>query len=186
MAAKKFRCSKCKRSFSMAAHLARHEAAIHGRRKSGASKSARPKTAGRASAVGSMEPESAGHLVSNMQCFYDSLVARREEMDAEITALGDAINVMANVSGPTKRAPGRAPSVKTKGTVRGARAGSLKTFIVKVMGQRSTPMGPRDIAARVKQSGYKSKAQDLTKAVSNALPQLKQVRKVGFGQYQIR
>ena len=46
-------------------------------------------------------------------------------------------------------------------------------------------MSPKDIAARIVKAGYKSKAKDLTKAVSNTLPQLKQVKKVGFGKYKV-
>ena len=34
-------------------------------------------------------------------------------------------------------------------------------------------------------AGYKSKAKDLTKAVSNALPQLKGIKKIGFGKYKM-
>ena len=67
----------------------------------------------------------------------------------------------------------------------GGREGSLKSYMVKILRQRSRPMSPRDIAARIVKAGYKSKAKDLTKAVSNALPQLRGVKKVGFGMYKM-
>ena len=65
----------------------------------------------------------------------------------------------------------------------GARAGSLKDRIVKVLRQRTKPMTPKDIAAAVRNAGYKTKAKDLTKAVSNALPEMKMVKRVDRGLY---
>ncbi|MHC4695735.1 MAG: hypothetical protein ACYTFA_03215 [Planctomycetota bacterium] len=44
-------------------------------------------------------------------------------------------------------------------------------------------MSPNAIATAVAKSGYKSKAKDLAKAVSNSIPELKSVKKVGFGLY---
>ncbi len=67
----------------------------------------------------------------------------------------------------------------------GGRAGSLKDFIVRALRQVTTPQSPIQIAARVKKIGYKSKAMDLAKAVGNALPLMKSVKKVGFGKYRV-
>ncbi|MFH1108434.1 MAG: hypothetical protein V1790_04445 [Planctomycetota bacterium] len=63
------------------------------------------------------------------------------------------------------------------------RPGSLKTFIVRVLSEAAQPLGPREIGLRVRRAGYRTKAKDLTKAVTNALPELKKVKKVGYGQY---
>jgi hypothetical protein len=119
-----------------------------------------------------------------MQAYHSDLLARREGIEAEITAIGQAIDAMRLVpaSKPRRAKRGR-PVGRPAG--RPAREGSLKTYIVKVLGQRSTAMSPKDIAARIVKAGYKSKAKDLTKAVSNTLPQLKQVKKVGFGKYRV-
>ena len=38
---------------------------------------------------------------------------------------------------------------------------------------------------RVKKAGFKTKAKNLTKAVSNKLPDLKSVKRVGYGKYQL-
>jgi hypothetical protein len=46
-------------------------------------------------------------------------------------------------------------------------------------------MGPNEIGASVIRAGYRTKSKDLTKAVSNTLPQIKRIRRVGFGAYRI-
>ena len=203
MARGKFKCSKCDRSFSMAAHLARHVNAIHKRktgaamakkrrvtaRATGVRKVGRPTGIRRRKAVGTtLAGTGAVQLISSMQTYHSGLLARREGIEAEITAIGQAIEAMGMVpASRTRRAKRGRPVGRPVGRPAGrpARAGSLKTYIVKVLGQRSTAMSPKDIAARIVKAGYKSKAKDLTKAVSNTLPQLKQVKKVGFGKYKV-
>jgi hypothetical protein len=44
-------------------------------------------------------------------------------------------------------------------------------------------MSPGEIASAVIKNGYQTRTSNLTKAVSNALPDIKGVRKVGRGQY---
>ena len=56
-------------------------------------------------------------------------------------------------------------------------------MIVKVVRQSKKPLSPREIAGAVVKAGYKTKAKDLTKAVSNALPEMKSVKRMGFGKY---
>ena len=203
MAAGKFKCSKCDRSFSMAAHLARHVNALHRRKKDtaavtkrtakakakGVRKVGRPKGAGRRKAVRTtLAGTGPAQLISNMQAYHSDLLTRRDGIEAEITAIGQAIEAMGMVpAAKTRRAKRGRPAGRPVGRPAGrpARVGSLKTYIVKVLGQRSAAMSPKDIAARIVKAGYKSKAKDLTKAVSNTLPQLKQVKKVGFGKYRV-
>lgn len=67
----------------------------------------------------------------------------------------------------------------------GPRSGSLKDVIAKVLSQRATPLSPQQISQAVVKAGYKSKAQDLTKAVSNVLPDVKGVKRLGFGKYTV-
>jgi hypothetical protein len=179
----------------MAAHLARHQNALHGPKKraakgkkrrakvkvKGSRKVGRPKgrvvrrRVGVASVGGG-----AAQLINGMQAYHRDLLGRRESIEAEIAAIGSAIEAMGAV-----RAPATVRAKRGRPAGRPARAGSLKSYIVKVLGQRSTAMSPKDIAARILRSGYKSKAKDLTKAVSNTLPQLRKVKKVGFGMYKI-
>ena len=201
MAAGKFKCAKCDRSFSMAAHLARHQNALHGTKKraakgkksrgkvrvKGVRNVGRPKgVVARRRASVAVAGGEAAQLISRMRTYHADLLTRRESIEAEIVAIGSAMDAMGAVGAkrgrpagrPAGRPPGRPPG-------RPARAGSLKSFILRVLGQRTTAMSPKDIAARILKSGYKSKAKNLTKAVSNTLPQLKKVKKVGFGKYKI-
>ena len=63
------------------------------------------------------------------------------------------------------------------------RPGSLKSYIVRVLSEAARPLGPREIGLKVRRAGYRTKAKDLTRAVTNALPELKNVKRVGYGQY---
>ena len=216
MATGKFKCTKCDRTFSMAAHLARHMNAMHGakgrraaaKRKTlrakartgrtrGYAKRARAKKAARSPLArrGAM-PRTLGagvaQLISGMQRCCDDLLAQRAKLDVEISALSGAMDAMRGVTAaaPTRARRGRParaarPVRRGRPVGTGGRAGSLKTYIVKVLRQRATPMSPKAIAGKIVLAGYKSKAKDLTKAVSNALPQLKGVKKIGFGKYKI-
>ena len=195
MATGKFKCPKCDRSFGMAAHLARHMNALHGRKKRAATgrrkgPKARAKGLSRARKVkrvatrrgvrAALVGGEAAQLVSSMQAYHRDLLTRRESIEAEILAIDRAIDAMG-----AGRAPATVRARRGRPGGRLARAGSLKSYIVKVLRQRSAAMSHREISSRILRAGYKSKAKDLTKAVSNTLPQLKQVKKVGFGMYKI-
>ncbi len=189
MASGKFKCTKCDRSFSMAAHLARHSSTIHVR---GGRKTQGKKVAGRVgrppgrkntypvaqtrSSIGG----GARQLLSGMRAYHTDLVNQRGQLEAEISAIGAAMDAMG-------AAPVLAAAPAKRGRPAGSvgRAGSLKSYVAKVLSQRSSPMSPKAIAAKIVKAGHKSKAKDLTKAVSNALPQLKMVKKVGFGMYRM-
>ena len=188
----------------MAAHLARHTNAVHGSksrrplaRKKTAKRLSKPKARGahlkgvhRRKKVGRPPAipgvvswslgEGVGRLVGDMQTCCDQLAAQREKLDAQIAVVN---NAMAAMQGVSVAAP--APRRRGRPVGSGGREGSLKSYMVKILRQRSRPMSPRDIAARIVKAGYKSKAKDLTKAVSNALPQLRGVKKVGFGMYKM-
>ena len=132
-----------------------------------------------------------------MRAFHRELTVQRESLDTQIDGIALAMEAMgvAVAARPTRAKrrgrPARAkarPKAKARGgrvTVRGVRAGSLKDYIVRVLRQEARPMSPRDLGARVVRAGFKTKAKDITKAVSNALPQLKAAKKVGFGKYQL-
>ncbi len=115
-----------------------------------------------------------------MQAHQSGLLAQRTSLDAQIDAFARAMETIgaATPTGVTR------PAGKKRGRPVG-RPGSLKDYIVRVLRQRSTPMSPQDIGTRVKKAGYKTKAKDLTKAVGNTLPSLKNVKRVGFGKYQL-
>ncbi len=191
MPRKKFKCTKCSRTFSMPAHLARHMNTIHA---SPAARAARQRRAGRKGnagrrpgstavlAVGDVSFTDSANLLSGIQAYHESLLARRDQIDREVSALGNALSALGSTQ------VGSAKSVRQKRGRRGAgaREGSLKDFILKVLGRRSTPVTPMEIAALVMRSGYKSRAKDLSTAVNSVLPELKAVKRVGFGLYSLR
>ena len=126
-------------------------------------------------------------LVGRMQDYHSDLLMRRESLDSEITAISNAIEAIgaAAPAASQGRRPGRPAGRVGRPRSSGGRKGSLRDYVLRTMGKRSTPMSPRQLASAVVKAGYKSKAKDLTKAVSNLLPQLKQVKRVGFGKYRL-
>lgn len=199
---KKLSCKRCSRKFAMPAHLARHMNTIHGA--GGAKKTASGKRLGRpkgstrraVTAIGGTSLDGAQRLISEMSAYHSALSDQRMSLDAQIEAVA---NAMQTLGGGSPAMTGRRKSKggaklgrpKGSGARRGRppgqapRKGSLKDFIVRVLGQVSRPLSPNDIGTRVVKAGFKTKAKDLTKAVSNTLPTLKNIKRVGFGQYQL-
>jgi hypothetical protein len=200
----KFKCPKCSRAFSMAAHLGRHVKAMHGRgRKKAAGRTAVSKKRrgpgrppGRRTTV-THAGVSAARVIGEMEAYRSALVSQRESLDAQISSIDVALHEMGATHGragggrrPTGRGPGRPrkSGAGRPGRPRlggGFRAGSLKDYIVNVLRQNARAMAPGEIASAVKSAGYKTKATDLTKAVSNALPNLKMVRRARRGFYKM-
>jgi len=178
----------------MAAHLGRHANTIHGRRKgskpvakrnsarSRKGRIGRPKGSRSSSRsftrAGAATGEGVTRLLSQMQSFYSELTARRSSLDAQIAGMEGAINILG--AAPKARAAGR---IVGRPAGSGSRTGSLKDTIVRVLRQRSVALSPKEIAAKVVQSGYKTSTKNLTKAISNTLPEINAVRKVGRGLY---
>lgn len=93
MPKKKFRCSRCKRTFSMAAHLARHKNTKHGTRGKKAAKTTRKSKAKRK--VGRPKGRlSVAGLRSSMRDYLADLTRRRAALDAEIAAIETALNAL--------------------------------------------------------------------------------------------
>lgn len=195
----KFRCKRCKRSFSMAAHLARHKNTIHGsktRTTSNARTSSKTKrsivqpkvlrtmAASRAKfgPIGAFSSTASG-IIQAMQAYDGELHAERLSLDAQIDAIDRAMETL-GAAMPTGVAR---PAGKKRGRPVGTagRPGSLKSYIVRVLRQRSTPMSLKDISTRVKKAGFKTKSKNLYGAVSNAIQGLKGVKRVGHGKYQL-
>ena len=203
MPAVKFRCKRCKRSFSMAAHLARHNNSIHGTKSKKTSNAKTSKRTAKKRAVhskvvramavsrgklGPMKSFSTGiagseGIIEAMQAHYNELLTQRNAIDAQIDAFAIALETIGstsptNVSRLTSKKRGR-----PVGTV--GRKGSLKSYIDRVFRETSKPMTLKDIGMRVKKAGFKTKSKDVTKAISNTLPGLKKVKRVGYGLYQM-
>ncbi len=198
----KFRCKRCKRSFVMAAHLARHMNAIHGSKKRKMSNAKTTKKAKRSTVhpkvvrtvavsrarIGPIRMFSTAvngseGIIDAMQTHHSELLVQRLSLDAQIDAFARAMETIgaATPTGRTRRAgKKRRRPVEAVG-----RPGSLKNYIVRVLRQSSKPMSPQDIGTRVKKAGYKTKTKNVAKAVSNTLPGLKIVKRVGYGKYQL-
>lgn len=211
MAQRRLKCSKCDRRFSMPAHLARHANAMHGgkRRPKAAAKTAvrlRGRPAGRATtaaargrrpmrrvgAVPSMGFEGSTRLLVEMESYHGDLLLQRTSLDGQIDAVARAMEAMGSTT--PARAPRKAISAGRtsvgRGRVaaklesgKGPRRGSLRDYITRVLRQNKKGLSPREIGTRVIKAGFKSKAKDITKAVSNTLPKVKSIKKVGFGVY---
>lgn len=213
----KYKCSKCDRTFTMPAHLARHKNTIHSmgsRKKTAAMKVAktrakvgrpkrvsakrvgRPKgrVARRGVSIGLATPR----FLGEMQAYRSALLTQRASLDVQIDAVGRALGEMglATKATPTRRTTKKRAKPKVKARPRAKakkrgpavgkiRAGSLRDYIGRVLKQRSTPMSPAEIGTRVVQAGFKTKSKDITKAVSNTLPKMTNVNKVGFGKYKV-
>ena len=200
--ARTFKCERCGRVFSMAAHLARHMNAGHGVRRAGkrtaAGKRGRPR--GRAARPKATRTRAARYdaggatrLVGEMQAYHSELAARRAAVDQEIAAIENAMAAMGGASRRAPRAQAKRRVARPKAARRaarptggrGVRAGSLKAYIDDVLRKSGKPMSPKDIATAVMRAGYKTKAQNLVRAVSNALTDVKGIKRVGHGQYRM-
>ncbi len=190
MARSAFRCAKCNRTFSMAAHLARHNNAVHGmgrrksagRRSRGSQRASRPAGSGRRSAITLASDgvsESRGQVLSYMTAYRDELMAQRDSIDAELVGIDNAMSVMGSGSMLIPTGPRRG---RPSGSG-GRKGGTLRSAVVRVLRQKGGPMSPAEIADAVIKSGHKTRAANLTKAVSNALPKIGEVKKVDRGQY---
>ena len=103
MARATFRCSKCSRSFGMAAHLARHMTTIHsrgGRKMKKKGRIGRPKGSknrgsgmARRVSVGSAAGAPAD-LLRQMQGYHDQLAAESDSLAAKMGNIADAIRAL--------------------------------------------------------------------------------------------
>jgi len=192
MAKGEFKCSKCDRTFSMAAHLARHTSTIHAtkaRKKTGKKRTAkpkvkrkvgRPKGAKRKVRRAGRRPMARGTagLIRQLQVHQRQLTARHAELETQRAALDQAIEAM---SGKQSARPMRQRRKGTGG--RSTRSGSLADHIAKVLRQTKRPMTPGEVAKRVVQAGYQTRGKSLANQVSNALRQMRGVKRVRRGLY---
>lgn len=199
MAKGSFKCPSCDRTFSMAAHLVRHQNASHKRgpgRPKGSGKGIRRGRVGRPPKSQAMEMnfDDGSRVLSEMQAYRDTLLMQRSSIDQRLEGLESAMSAMgspsigSSIGRPAalkgRRGPGRPPGSGARRGRKPGREGSLKQMIVKVLRQRAKPHTPQEIADSVVKAGYKTSSSNLTKSVSNTLPLLSEVKKVGRGLYQ--
>ena len=205
MARTMFKCSKCDRAFSSSVNLSRHTTIVHssrlGRTRSAARAKAGRALVGRPRGVrgrrGPGRPRKSGptgiqpfgdvstRLVSDMRTYHSDLLVQRSSLEARIDALTRAMDALGTAAPVTsgRRTAGKKKRGRPPGS--GIRAGSLKDHVVRVLRQTTKPMSPREISHKVVRAGFKSQAKDVTKAVSNKLAELQNVKKVGFGLYRL-
>ena len=190
----KFTCKRCKRSFAMAAHLARHMSTIHASEQRTMSNAKTTKKAKRSTVKAKVVRTVAASraeifagpegIVGAMQAYQSGLLAQHTFLDAQIDAVARAMEAIGGAGTPTGRTP-RTGKKRGRPVEAVGRPGSLKSYIVRVLRQRSTPMSIQDIGMRVMKAGFKTKSKSLNGAVSNALQGLKGVKRVGYGKYQL-
>lgn len=145
------------------------------KRKTRRNKGGRRKATGRAAGGAGT-----GGLVKQLQAYRSDLIGRQAGLQAEIDGLGAAIAAM---GGSGTVGPGR-PKASVGGGRgrRGARPGSLKSYILRVM-KKGSQMAVKDIAVAVKRSGYSTNSSNFANQVSNALAQMGELTKVERGRY---
>ncbi len=172
---RRFKCAKCDRKFSMAAHLARHMSTLHASKKVKATKKKRASVVVRARRT----PASGlGDALASMKAYRDHLAAQLSDIDNRIRAIDAALAAIG--SGDPK------PVVTRRKSGMGSRAGSLKAYIARVLRGLTKGKSVKDIAAAVVKAGYKSKDKRLSQSVGKALADMKNVVRIGRGVYRLK
>lgn len=145
------------------------------KRKTRRNKGGRRKATGRAAGGAGT-----GGLVKQLQAYRSDLIGRQAGLQAEIDGLGAAI---AALGGSVATAKAGRPRAGGGGRGRrGARAGSLKSYVLRVM-KKGSQMAVKDIAVAVKRAGYSTNSANFANQVSNALAQMDELTKVERGRY---
>ncbi len=187
---RRFKCSKCDRTFSMAAHLARHQNTLHaakGRKRT--VKKRRAKRAGRkmvrrvgarAKRTRRVAAGGTAPLVRQMHMYRDNLVAEQSRVTEQIDAIDRALAAL----GTTARVPAAKPGPRRRAG--GVRRGSLKYYVERVLRAGGSPMAVKDVTVGVRKAGFKSKNKTLAKSVGIAMSQMRNVAKVSRGVFRLK
>ena len=124
----------------------------------------------------------AAPLLAQMAAYRDQLVEQQAGLQAEIDKLSEAMSTLGAAT--TRRKVGRRARRGPRRGAAGVRAGSLKSFILKVM-RPGQVMAVKDVAAAVRRRGYKTKSHNFPNQVSNALAQIPSVKKVSRGKFKL-
>jgi uncharacterized C2H2 Zn-finger protein len=191
---RKFKCPKCDRTFSMAAHLARHMNTLHAskaRKKVAKKKVARKRRvkrarrrvlrmAARSKAARPRLATGPARMIGDMRAYRGTLAAQRSELDTQIAAVEQALSAL----GATGRA--RARRATRRGRVAGMRKGSLKDYVGRVLQAHGRPMAVKDVTTAVQRAGFKTRNKTLAKSIGIALSQMPNVKKVSRGVFRLR
>lgn len=183
------KCGKCGRSFALPMHLGRHMVAVHGgkpaKAKPARASAARPAPTPRppAFAGGSNGTDAVtGDLVRNIQTARASLLQQQAHVTAQIAALDQFLATL-GVGSP---AAGRSLPRRLASSGGGAREGSLKSYISRVLESAGRPMRVAEIADAVRKAGFKTRNKTLAKSVGNMLVDMPNVKKVDRGIFAAR
>ena len=169
---RRFKCAKCDRKFSMAAHLARHMSTLHASKKVKATKRARVATRAKQGAGSDL-----GGVLGSLKAYRDQLADQRNEIDNRMLAIDVALAALG--AGAAK------PVVVRRRRGQGPRAGSLKDYTARVLRGLVRGKSVGDIAAAVKKAGYKSKDKRFNHTVGKALADMN-VTRVERGVYRLK
>lgn len=170
----KFKCSKCDRSFTMAAHLGRHMSTIHGPKKVKAKKAQKRAVARKGRPVS----KGFGGLLGQLRVHRNGLAAQINQLDVQIASIDGALAALGG--GAPKRAGAR------RGRGKGPRAGSLEDYIGRLLRGRTKGQSVKDITAAVRKAGYKTRNRTLDKSVGNTLASMKNAVKVSRGVFRLK
>lgn len=123
-------------------------------------------------------------LIRDIQGYHRALTAQRAEIDAQITAIEQALGAFGAATARSAAAPHRAAAPSSRPN--GPRPGSLKDFIGRVLSSSGSPMMVKDIASAVVKAGYKTKNKTLATSVGLALADMRNVKKVSRGKYRLK
>jgi hypothetical protein len=180
---RRFKCSKCDRKFSMAAHLARHMSTLHASKKAKAAKKKKGRVVAKKKRTAVSKPAARtaasglGGALASMNAYRNHLSAQRSEIDNRIQAIDGALAAMGSGSAKlvvARRKPDKRP-----------RGGSLKDYIARVLRGLARGKSVGDIAAAVKKAGYKSKDKRLSQSVGKAMAEMRNVTRVERGVYRL-
>jgi hypothetical protein len=123
-----------------------------------------------------------------MQARVGGILAQIEELEQELAGAqeGRASNGRRGRRGRGRVAKTTArPRRAARGAGRRKQGEDLNTYIAKVLGGSSKPMGIAEITAGVKKAGYVSSSASLPKIVGMRLSGSKQFKRAGRGKYQL-
>ncbi len=194
--AKKLKCPKCERTFSMPAHLGRHMRTIHGAKPAAGRRKAAARPRRRVAARVTMTGPTfaADGLVLDLQRYREKLLEQRTKIDEAIAAMDQSINLLGGAEGGAAVKPA-APARRTaqrgrrRGRPRGdgtPREGSLKWYIDKVLRDAGRAMTVKEVTEGVLKAGFKTANQTLGKSVGIALTQMPNVKKIRRGVFALK
>jgi len=178
-----FKCTKCDRTFSMAPHLGRHMATIHKGKLARGAVARRP----RKKAAIALRAQTGGtaRLLSDIRAWRNELAAQQVRLATQLESLDELLATFDRAA--PKPTAGRAlKGRRIRGSRGGAREGSLKSYIERVIRAARKPMRRVEITAAVLKAGYKSRNKTLAKSVGVALRTMPSVKRIGRGVFRAK